>query len=1076
MEVKKDKVQSTILLNTRQAVSELGKLEMEANEVKNAMEGMKEGSDEYVKASKQLQTAKKRIKELREELGLSGMTLGQLVKMQKDLSREIKFTATRGTTQYKKLKREYQEVTAEIRRQRQELRGGASWLDRFRNGLGKLGGLGVAIAGLSWTIDGLMQGISTAVQQIGDLSDHISDVQKTTGLTREEVDELTVSLDQLNTRTSREELLGLATIAGKLGVQGKQNIEGFVKAADKLVVALGEDLGGDAEQTIKQVGKLVDLFKVKEEFGLEEGLNKVGSTINSLGAASSASEAFLVDFTKRLGGIAPNANIAIADILGLAATLDQLGQTSEVSSTAMSQLLVALGQDMPAFAKIAGIEVAEFSELLEKDANGALIKVIEGAKSTRNGLAGMAETLNALGVDGSRAAAVVGVLSNNVDLLKEQQALANREFEAGTSILNEFNTKNENFAAKIEKLQKKLKAIFVNSTLMKGLEFFVDGLNELFKVTETTTQAISKETAEMNSLFAIIKDANVETTVRKQAIEKLNTAYGAYLPKLLTEKDALNEIEEAQAHANRALIQNIILKKEKEKVEQAVIKQLESQKSILSDLQKEQKELSLFEDLLNKKRTAFEADREAGKLSVLDITEGTREMDQLQANIDLAQARIAELNQASQIVASSASIDFIRMETDRMLKAFGLARKRIVKETTADLAIDTKSALPITSGDPSDEQKKIDAILKKWERFNQKMDEMRQEREIALLDEDVQEMARIDSKYNAMLQQAEELYLQEKALYTKSEADKERNRDKLAELDRRYTETAKGIWELFAMEQEEFQRQQHEKLVQEHQEYLKKIEQEEKEANARKLQEQKEVFDAQMGLLQAYSDLAGATNELVALQGEKGATFAKQLAVFQLALDTATAISSAIAGASAAAAAGGPAAPFLLGGYITSMVATVVAGVAKAKKLLAQEPPEAPKYAKGGYTVGYGQKDSTGYKPAGIVHEGEYVVPKWLLTQNSYVADQVAMIEALRLRRPNFATGGPVETAAPMAKPSMMQESQAMGQLLLEMQLIRENLDALQQKTLYAKFTKNALDEADDYRTQITRSEQKSAI
>ena len=62
-------------------------------------------------------------------------------------------------------------------------------------------------------------------------------------------------------------------------------------------------------------------------------------------------------------------------------------------------------------------------------------------------------------------------------------------------------------------------------------------------------------------------------------------------------------------------------------------------------------------------------------------------------------------------------------------------------------------------------------------------------------------------------------------------------------------------------------------------------------------------------------------------------------------------------------------------------------------------------FAEGGYTgLGYGQPDSTGYKPAGVVHENEYVVPEWMMNQ-PYVANTVGILEDIRSGK-QFAQGG----------------------------------------------------------------------
>jgi len=69
-------------------------------------------------------------------------------------------------------------------------------------------------------------------------------------------------------------------------------------------------------------------------------------------------------------------------------------------------------------------------------------------------------------------------------------------------------------------------------------------------------------------------------------------------------------------------------------------------------------------------------------------------------------------------------------------------------------------------------------------------------------------------------------------------------------------------------------------------------------------------------------------------------------------------------------------------------------------------------FAEGGYTgSGFGSPDSSGFKQAGVVHEGEYVVPKNVL-ESQRGASLVGALEAMRTNRPQpfsgigFANGG----------------------------------------------------------------------
>ncbi|MDE3251205.1 MAG: phage tail tape measure protein, partial [Bacteroidota bacterium] len=315
--------------------------------------------------------------------------------------------------------------------------------------------------GFVGSLAGVVLSVKSAVNAYSMFEDKLADVMKTTGLTKDQVVKLNDELKKIDTRSSQEDLLNLARVAGKLGITAENDILGFVRAADQIRVALTEDLGGDVEDSINQLGKLVDIFKLKDQFGIEQSLLKVGSAINSLGAAGTANEGYMVEFSKRVAGIAPGAGISIQNILGLGATLDELGQTAEVSGTVFSQVISKMFTDVPTYAKLAGMSVDDFNKILSQDANEAFIKVLEGAKSSGQGFGDMAASFQELGLDGTRATAVLGVLADNITKLREKQALSNKEFASGISLTNEFNVKNNTAQAELEKAKKKFAELAV---------------------------------------------------------------------------------------------------------------------------------------------------------------------------------------------------------------------------------------------------------------------------------------------------------------------------------------------------------------------------------------------------------------------------------------------------------------------------------------------------------------------------------------------------------------------------------------------------------------------------------------
>lgn len=308
---------------------------------------------------------------------------------------------------------------------------------------------------------GVVLSVKSAVNAYAEFEDKLADVMKTTGLTRDQVESLNDELKKIDTRTSQQDLLDLARVAGKLGISAESDILEFVRAADKIRVALSEDLGGDVEESINQIGKLVDIFKLKPEFGIEQSMLKVGSAINALGAAGTASEAYLVEFAKRVAGVAPAAGISIEAVLGLGATLDELGQTSEVAATVYNQVMTGMFKDTELYAGTAGMSVKDFTDLLNNDANEAFIRVLEGANKSGKGFGDLAKSLDKLGLDGARATGVLGVLAGNTEKLRQKQAYSNQEFEKGTSLLNEFNVKNNTAQAQLEKAKKKFAEISI---------------------------------------------------------------------------------------------------------------------------------------------------------------------------------------------------------------------------------------------------------------------------------------------------------------------------------------------------------------------------------------------------------------------------------------------------------------------------------------------------------------------------------------------------------------------------------------------------------------------------------------
>ncbi len=439
--------------NSRDLRAENEKLRAEQKRLNSAGGENKARINEITAAIKQntetIKANEARVKQLQSQMKLTSMTTAELSQRHAELRLAMR-NAVPGTPQWQKFRVELQAVSARLGQLRAETISTEGAMCRMASNVNKyIGTVMAGFAGLGLYFSGLQK----AIQTYSSLDEAMSNARKTTGMTRQEVEELNTCIRNIDTRTAQEELLSLARVGGKLGI-AKQDIEGFTRAADVIKISLGKDLGDDVETTIGQIGKLVNVFQVNKEFGIEQGMMKTAAAVNELGKSSTANEANIVEFMRRVGGVGYSAKMSLANIAGLGATLDDLGQTMEVAGTSMSQVITGMFKRTDAFAAAAKMSVSDFKKLMAEDMNEAIIRFAEGLGGDKAAMGNIVAALDSLKLNGTRATGVLTALAQNTDKLRSQQEIANKAFDEGTSCLKEFNIMNSSTEATTEKLRK----------------------------------------------------------------------------------------------------------------------------------------------------------------------------------------------------------------------------------------------------------------------------------------------------------------------------------------------------------------------------------------------------------------------------------------------------------------------------------------------------------------------------------------------------------------------------------------------------------------------------------------------
>lgn len=395
------------------------------------------------------------IKETKRQMQLVNRTMSNLKTSSiRDLEFSIKAInqqmqgMQRGTEQFKQMELKAKQLKAELQAVRAEGVAQESWIKRSADWFNRMQGIALgavaAISGITFTV-------KKCVEEYAKMDDEMTNVRKYTGQAAEEVERMNEDFKKMDTRTPRQKLNQLAEDAGRLGITSTAAVEEFVDGADKINVALGDDLG---DKAVSQIGKLAQMFGEDKTKGLRGAMLATGSAVNELAQNSSASAGYLVDFTARVAGVGKQAGFTQAQIMGLASVLDQNMQQDETAATAVQNLLAKMFQDSAKFAKIAGLNVKEFANTLKNDANGALLQFL-AAMRAKGGFADLAPMFEEMKMDGSRATGVLTVLADKLDDIKTAQNLASEAYSEGTSVLNEFETQNESVQAQLDKASKK---------------------------------------------------------------------------------------------------------------------------------------------------------------------------------------------------------------------------------------------------------------------------------------------------------------------------------------------------------------------------------------------------------------------------------------------------------------------------------------------------------------------------------------------------------------------------------------------------------------------------------------------
>ncbi|MDO4782560.1 MAG: phage tail tape measure protein [Capnocytophaga felis] len=404
--------------------------------------------------------------------------------------------------QVKRARTAFENVKAEIRATTQELEQSGKSFSSFFNKTGVLTGL--------LSFEGLRAGWHTlrgTADRLLEISDAMTDVQKTSGLAIEQVGKLWDEFGNFDTRTNRLDLMKIATEGGRLGITDKDKLQEFTREIDKIYVALGDSFQGGIEEVTNKVGKLKNLFDETKDSDYPEALNEIGSALNELGANGSSSEGNITEFATRVGQLPSTLKPAIDKTLGLGAALEEMGVDAEIGASGYSRFMSVAGNNLDDFAKQMKITKQEAQQLFNTKPEEFFLKFAESMK----GLSGdqSANVLKGLKLNTLEIQKTLGAAGDNANRFRELMELSSKAMAEGTSIADEFNKKNNNAAAIWEKIGRGLRE-FVTDGVVPDFFNWVTGI--VGKITGVFNEAGNGMRTFRERLSFLVKTLAVATT------------------------------------------------------------------------------------------------------------------------------------------------------------------------------------------------------------------------------------------------------------------------------------------------------------------------------------------------------------------------------------------------------------------------------------------------------------------------------------------------------------------------------------------------------------------------------------
>ncbi|MBT2600941.1 MULTISPECIES: phage tail tape measure protein [unclassified Oceanobacillus] len=453
----------------------------------NSLKGMREQSDILTRRFK---TQEAQVKELRKRYNESKEVKGEDAVQTKNLASEYNKAAAEMNRTEEQLKN----LNEEIRRQE------SPWTKMgtdLTNAGEKMQNVGRQMSdfGKNYTMrvtTPIVAGGVAVFKAASDYESAFAGVRKTVDATEEEYAKLSRGIRDMAKEipAAATEIASVAEAAGQLGIQN-ENIEEFTRT----MIDLGEATNMTSEQAATEFARFANIV------GMSQGdFDKLGSTLVDLGNNLATTESEISSMALRLAGAGAQIGLTEAEILAFSASLSSVGIEAEAGGSAFSKVMVNMqlaaergGDDLKAFADVAGMSASDFKTAFEEDAAAALISFIEGLSKVAEDGDTAIGVLDEMGITEVRMRDALLRAAGASDVFTDAINMGSNAWEENTALTKEAEQRYATTESQLKILWNRIKdmAITLGDALIPAVMDAVDAAEPLIQKIEDGAQAFA---------------------------------------------------------------------------------------------------------------------------------------------------------------------------------------------------------------------------------------------------------------------------------------------------------------------------------------------------------------------------------------------------------------------------------------------------------------------------------------------------------------------------------------------------------------------------------------------------------